>query len=320
MKYIIKISCFITALCTAGCNIDNQFQEEMYQKVFCLLSDNDQVFPVVHSFNEEESTGYLSVYCGGTNPPVEDITIEIERDNEMLSAYNKRYFDIDLSKYAKELDSSKYEILSWTTTMKAEQTDPYATIPIKVRPAGLSPDSIYMVPLKIKSISGDYTINQEKVSVMYRPLVENDYAQQKASTTYLGRGKRYELKSNGVDTLSSGNIVVTKTMFPLSNNQSRVTVGLETSDNAGTPDLGKINKFSIILTVNNENLVTISSYASIEVVQMGTPTENKYIVEDGFQCFYLHYKYRALNTPGTDNTPPKYSPWYIIQERLRREN
>ncbi|MDZ3926529.1 DUF1735 domain-containing protein [Parabacteroides goldsteinii] len=94
------------------------FKEEQYKKVLYVLSDDNMAFQVVHSLNETESTGYLTLYAGGTLDIDQDITFTLEPDEELLGEYNLLNYDLDTDKYAKRLDPSKYTIESYSVTMK----------------------------------------------------------------------------------------------------------------------------------------------------------------------------------------------------------
>lgn len=52
-------------------------------------------------------------------------------------------------------------------TMKQGGEMPYALLPIKIRPEGLSPDSLYMIPLKLTGVSA-YEINQRRTVCFIR--------------------------------------------------------------------------------------------------------------------------------------------------------
>lgn len=308
MKYLIRIMLLIICVAAVACENNEKFDEEMYKKVFCLVGDNDNVYSAVHSFKNEVSDGFVSIYCGGTNPVDEDITIELEYDDEIIDTYNYKYYDLNYDQYARKLDASRYEILTFTATMKAGQQDPYVTIPLKIFTVGISPDSVYFIPLKIKSITGNYDMNEDMISVMYRPLVENDYAQTKVATSYASRGER-----NGKE------IVSTKTMYPLTASQCRITVDTQTGLVDNKADLTLVNKYGIILTVGEDNRVALSPYGTIQVEPLGEPSENRYEVSD-FKRFYLYYQYRTLVTPATGGADAQYSDWTVIQEVLKRQN
>ena len=298
----------LAGIMPVACNEDEKFTDEMYKKVFCLIGDQDNVYAATHSFENEVSDGFVSVYCGGSNPVTEDITIELEYDDDIIGTYNYKYYDLNYDQYAKKLDESKYKLLTMVATMKAGQDDPYVTFPLKIYTTGISPDSVYFIPLRIKSISGNYEFNPDMVSVLYRPLVENKYAQTKVATSYASRGER-----NGKE------IVSTKTMYPLTANKCRITADTQTGLVDNRADLTLLNKYGIILTVGEDNRVALSPYGTIQVEPLGEPSENRYEMSD-FKRFYLYYQYRTLVTPATGGADAKYSDWTVIQEVLKRQN
>ncbi|MDR1865853.1 MAG: DUF1735 domain-containing protein [Bacteroidales bacterium] len=297
------------ALLAASCNTNDRFGEEMYKKVFSLMGNSDNIYVATHSFANTTSPGFVSVLCGGTNPIEEDITVELEYDSGIIDRYNYRYFDLDSARYAKRLDTARYKILSFTATMKAGQADPYATFPLEIYTAGISPDSVYFIPLRIKSVSGNYEVNPDMVSVMYRPSVENMYARTQVATTYSMRGTR-----------GTAEITATKTMYPLTVNQSRITVDNQTGLTDNIANLDLVNRYGIVLTVGDGNLVSLSPYSTIEVETLGDAKENRYEVVAGVRTFYLHYRYRTLTAPATESTPATYSAWTEIEEVLKRQN
>ena len=67
----------------------------MGQKVICIISDDDLVFTGMHDLNEPESTGYISVNCGGSLHIDRDVEVVMEYSPEVLAQYNKSKYDID---------------------------------------------------------------------------------------------------------------------------------------------------------------------------------------------------------------------------------
>ena len=92
------------------------------------------------------------------------------------------------NQYAKLLPKSRYEISSYTVTLPAKSDYHYERIPVKVRPEGLSPDSVYFIPLNIVSVS-EYDVNEEKQDILFRVAIENDFATQYPETYYTISGQ-----------------------------------------------------------------------------------------------------------------------------------
>jgi hypothetical protein len=311
MKYLSKIIAVIACITASSCDIYEQFREELYENVFCLVGNSNNIYAVSHSFDNEVSEGFVSIYCGGTNPIENDVTIELEFDTTSISLYNELNYDLDTSRYAKWLAPSKYEIPTFSATMKAGQKDPYVVIPLKIFPEGITPDSIFFIPLRIKSITNGYRVNPDMDRVLYRIYLENKYAQTRAQTLYGLRGKRN----------SATEITGTKNAYPLTASQFRITVDKQSElDKNNKVDMDLINKYSIIIEVNEDNTVSVIPYGTIQIEQLGEPDENRMEITDLVR-FYIHYKYRTLERPATAETPEAvYSSWVEVEEVLRKLN
>ena len=190
MKTMIKKAGYFLAMCALAACEPFDFEQEMGQKVICIISDNDLVYTGMHDLNQSESTGYISINCGGSLQIDRDVDVTLEYAPEVLQSYNKIKYDIDQSKYAKELPSKYYSIAQMGVTLKAGSPDTYNVMPIQVKPEGLSPDSIYLIPLRIKSVSA-YSVNPDKSQVLYQvqmkkslcPNRRSDYLQCCRKTT-----------------------------------------------------------------------------------------------------------------------------------------
>lgn len=274
------------ALLLYSCDRDEVFEKEQYKNVFALISESDNVSRKYHILGGE-SVGYIAASLGGTNPTTEDITVKLVEDPSYLDAFNRTNYDVDKTKYMKPLPENNYDIDSYEFIIPAG--DISGRLPIRIRPDGLSPDYEYGIALRVESHSS-YEVNHEKSYVIYSVRIKNRWASSDGNTIYnmSGRmrekGESYELQMPG-----------TKVMHPVSKNQVRVIAGNETYEaNAAT-----FNQFAILLTVDEENNVTISPYKNIEVTQIdGDPFySNTFFVEDdGFQTyktFRLNYEYKS---------------------------
>ncbi len=314
MKKILNIALvLLVAAGMTGCNEDDQFAGELYKKIIYLLSDSDKAFQSVHELGGE-SVGYVSVCVGGTEHIKSDVIIELERDEEILPHYNKVNFDIDTAKFAKELDTDKYSIADYKVVMKASSEDNYALLPITVNPDGLSPDSTYMIPLRIKSIS-EYEINPDKQQVLYEIVLKNQYATMESTTYYQTTGN--EIRETSIGANASGSNT-TRVVAPLSKNQVRVFAGTHTY-NPTNVTREEIDKYAMILTINDDNTITITSYGSLEVEMLGGAEDNYRIVDQkGRDVFYLHYRYKDNIVVNDGDKSWTESCWITMNEVSRR--
>ncbi len=306
MKLSLKI--FIACIVVFGfsnCNTDSIYQEEQYKTLVYLLSGAENVYATSYTLNEEEPVRYVSIGCGGSNSNEEDITITLEPNPEMLDRYNSLNYNYE-SEYAKLLPADRYEIESYSVTLPANSDYHYARMPVKVRPLGLSPDSIYFIPLKIKSVSR-YDVNEDKSDVLFRVTIENDYAEQLVPTYYVKSGTM----TNPVTVLSG-----TKLVQPLDSNKVRMFIGNEIYGTLTTE--ADIERLSVVVQVNEDNSLTVTPYGSMEVEMLDKVNGyNRYIPDlvqgtSKQRVFYLNYRFRLMQSNGT------FTAWREVEERLIR--
>lgn len=301
---IFIITCILT-FSMVSCNTDSIYQEEQYKTLVYLLSGTDNVFAASYTLNEEEAVRYISVGCGGSNSNEKDITVTLEPNPGMLDKYNSLNYNYD-SEYAKMLPSDRYKIESYSVTLPANSDYHYARIPVKVRTLGLSPDSIYFIPLKIKTVS-NYDVNESKSDVLFRVAIENDYAQQLVPTYYTKSGTM----TNPITVLSG-----TKLVQPLEKDKVRMFVGNEKYGSSTTID--DIKNLSVVVQILEDNSLIVTPYGSMEVEMLNNAKGyNKYIPEllqgtTKQSVFYLNYRFRLKQSNGT------FSPWREVEERLIR--
>ncbi|MDD2244226.1 MAG: DUF1735 domain-containing protein [Dysgonamonadaceae bacterium] len=301
---IFIITCILT-FSMVSCNTDSIYQEEQYKTLVYLLSGTDNVFAASYTLNEEEAVRYISVGCGGSNSNEKDITVTLEPNPGMLDKYNSLNYNYD-SEYAKMLPSDRYKIESYSVTLPANSDYHYARIPVKVRTLGLSPDSIYFIPLKIKTVS-NYDVNESKSDVLFRVAIENDYAQQLVPTYYTKSGTM----TNPITVLSG-----TKLVQPLEKDKVRMFVGNEKYGSSTTID--NIKNLSVVVQILEDNSLIVTPYGSMEVEMLNNAKGyNKYIPEllqgtTKQSVFYLNYRFRLKQSNGT------FSPWREVEERLIR--
>ncbi|KAA6339328.1 hypothetical protein EZS27_012735 [termite gut metagenome] len=302
MKYIIhKLThTFLTLAClflVSSCDEDAMFKKEMYKQVFAIVSsDSYNVFAEEVDLGDAQP-GYISVSLGGTTTADKDIYISFIEDIDLFNRYNKGTYDIESSKYAKLLPPSHYRIDDYHLTIPAGERN--GRMEIRIDPAGLSPDSTYLVSLKIDDFT-NYEVNPDKSDVLYRVDLKNYWAAQKTATNYTIKGN-----------LDGGNVFGVKRVQPLSWNSVRTMAGNITFE----ADTAIINPNSIILETGDDGYVSIKPYKDIEIEQIDTDPDypNKFFIDDDgfrtFKSFLLHYQYRLA---GTD-------AYHEMREELRLE-
>ncbi|MGI6243976.1 MAG: DUF1735 domain-containing protein [Prevotella sp.] len=211
IQYLLVFVLFVTLV---SCNDDDIFEQEMYKNRVALISSDyyNSYKEVVH-LTGEEVVGYIAASVGGTHAPTQDMDITLKEDPTQLAFYNYSIYDADESLYAKALAPSKYEIADYTIHIKAGERT--GRTMIKLRPEGLSPDSVYFISLKADETPG-VEINPKKNTILYQVLLENDYASQATNSLYTMTGT-----ANGMATAAN------KILFPLTRNRVRMIAGNE---------------------------------------------------------------------------------------------
>lgn len=332
MKSITKYIVYCAVLMgLASCNENSIFEGELYKKVVYVLSETDLTYSVTHSLNTPTSVGYITIYAGGTTAIDQDVTVTLERDPDLLDKYNHDNFDLDEDRYAKELAPSRYTIKSYTAEMKVGNQDPYVKLPIEVRVDGLSPDSTYLIPLRIASCT-PYEVNKDKSRVLYKVYIENDFTSQKNPLTLFMRGT--QLRENESKPVQ---ISANKVLYPISKRGVRLNAAIENSANKADEEL--INKSSIIMEIGEEELTSVDGikYNTLKLkpynpklmevvqlpgvndddVQLSVEEANRYITVDEVTRYYLSYKYRTLKTAADGDTPAEWNPWIVVYENMK---
>lgn len=279
-KYILITTVLIFGL--TACNTNEIFEKELYKKVIALISsDNYNILEDAQELSGKENLTFIAVSCGGTDAAETDVRVTLIPDKAPLNAYNRGMFDADESLYAKTLPESKYDIDDYHIIIpKGERT---GKLNIRIRPDGLSPDSVYFIPLSIGALSA-YEANPQKSNILYRVLIKNFYAEQKSS------GYTYYTMNGFLDGAAAQ---ATKPIQPVSKDEVRMMAG----NFQPIADIAQYEKGAIILKILPDNKVEISAYKDLEVFQDDDPNYPnifKTEIDDWgkkFKVFLLAYSY-----------------------------
>ena len=340
-KIIFCISAVLAAFFVFNaCNEENFSAKEYYEYVVYLMSretrNYQNIYNVSHPYNEGvETIGYISVGCGGSLSNPVEITVELELDNTPLELYNDM---IDSDDKARLLPENRYYIPGLTAVLPANSVKPYAKLPVFVVTDGLSPDSMYVIPLAIKSVSGGFQANPDKSTVLYRIVMDNYYADHLESSFYSVKGGNLEeiTLEDGTTTLYPvTGYTKSRVLKPVAKYSIRMLAGEEKSEKNETFTLAELEQSAIIITVNqDDNTISYAPCGTIQVeeIENEEPEEGKepeiwnyyseerknMVDESVNKYFYLRYRYRTVRTPATETQPAVYNAWKYVQEILRR--
>ncbi|WP_106831598.1 BT_3044 domain-containing protein [Parabacteroides pacaensis] len=306
MKKIKIAVAFLCLVALVSCEGYGMFEDELYEKiVYVLAKEDNRVFSEVHSLDSAVTTGNVIVLVSGSNQITEPITIEFEFDPQALDEYNQKMFGVEEEKFLDPLSPSHYEIPSMTVTVDPSDIPARAYLPIRIKPEGLSPDSTYFIPLKIKSASID-SIAGEYNDVMYRVYIKNQYADQQEQTLYSMRGERTDPGKTPYA------IMTNKTVLPISKNKIRTTV----DQKAFESKMEVINTSCMVIEVKADNSLAITPFNSgyMEIEMVDKDGYNQYKADSaGNYRFYLSYRYRTRSA-----VDKEWGAWATISENLVR--
>jgi len=322
MKIFFKISLMLFMLAgLSSCDNYEQFEEEVYEKKVYIISRNGNIFNVECALDSTQYIFNASISVSGSRKIDQSVTIELEKDTILLPKYNYSNYETETEKYAKELPEWRYDIPSWTVTLAPGDRDVYGLLPLHIHPEdleGLSPDSIYFIPLAIKNVS-EYKVNAEKFNALVRIYPKNKYAKMLERTTYALKGF-YGSSPTDNNPMTANN----KLVLPLSANSVRMYVDYQ---NPGEITPAIINRWSMVVTVNEDKTLSLTPYKSedgtLEIEQLVPPaddpafmytntyeeTPDKYVPGKKDQRFRLYYKYRSR-----EHNSHGWSDWRFVRE------
>jgi hypothetical protein len=283
-KYFNIVIMTVLMLALESCGKYELFEREQYKKVFALLSYEDyNIFAEEHDLTDPQTEGFVAAVCGGSLPTEKDIDVSIVEDPDILFRYNINNYDVKEDEYARLIPRNQYDIENYSIKILAGERT--GKTKITMRANGLSPDSIYFIPLRANSFSS-YEVNPDKSYVMYRVLLKNYYATMKEFpkfATYSLRGKY-----DGI------NLMTTKQLYPVAGDKVRINAG---TLNFTASSATSINRTAIVLQIDESNRVHISAWKDIEVEQIDGDPEypNVFMIEDTgyktYKTFLLRYDY-----------------------------
>ena len=312
-----------TGIACVGCEA-KFYDEEQYRKEIYIVSDNYNIFGQEYTFGEM-SEGWLSIYAGGTTPIEKDVTVELEHWPEVLRSFNRTTYGEAYASYAQELDERDYTIDNYSIVLPKDNPKPYVKFPIKVNVGNISPDDVYYIPLRIKSVS-DYMISPEKRDVLFRIYLKNEYATTKTTTYYTMDGTEQNFReADGIFTSAGEPSVInaTKSLVPVDAHSVRILPSTFNSVAAAV-----ISQRGIVVTVHPDELTDVP--VLVEGVPTGETVKRQKVTMDTWevssrsvsvgevegkqsyydpetQTFTLNYRYKL----------PTEVVWHFVYEVMR---
>lgn len=258
MKKITLFSLSLGAL-LAGCEEeDSPMDRELYPQKVYIVGARDQIIDRDIDLGKSTDTISVSVAVSGSLSLSKDVTVTLAENPDEVTLYNERNVSGEDVQYQKP-DDAIYSYPLEQVTIKSGQV--YDTYPIYINPATLQCDSLYMIPLRLSSIS-DYELSDNDTTVLVRLNLMNQY-----SGLYYVEGM---LKN----TINANDSVVYKMSRNLVATDNGSTVRMYHFNNE-TKDYRPSHTFKI--TINSDNSL---SYA----------TWDQFVIYDGGGTYYPDVK------------------------------
>lgn len=172
MKKIILFSLSLVVL-LAGCvEEESPMRKELYPQKVYIVGARNQVINRDIDLGNSPDTIFLSVAVSGSLPLSKDVTVTLAENPDEVPLYNARNVSGAAVQF-QQPDATVYSYPLNQVTLKAGQV--YGTYPIYVNPATLQCDSLYMIPLRLNSIS-DYELSDNDTTVLVRFNLMNQYS------------------------------------------------------------------------------------------------------------------------------------------------
>jgi len=172
MKKIILFSLSLATL-FAGCEKEESpMDRELFPQKVYIVGARDQLIERDIDLGNSTDTIAVSVAVSGSLPLSKDVTVTLDENPAEVTLYNERNVSGEAVQY-QTLDEAIYSYPLEQVTIKAGEV--YSTYPIHIDPASLQCDSLYMIPLRLSSIS-DYELSENDTTVLVRLHLMNDYS------------------------------------------------------------------------------------------------------------------------------------------------
>lgn len=308
--YNLTVTLLITLLLLVGCNGDKKkfFEEERYEKMLYIVSDNDNIHELVYDLDGGDNhIRNISLACSGTNPTTEEATLTLREDLAIFDKYNYVNFVEDESRFAIKMPQEDYTIESNTVTYQVGALN--TLVPVKIEMETLeklNPDKTYLIPIAIES-SFPYPTVKKKESGLMRIQRKNKYGNTAVPVDYNTSG--YE---------GFGYFTITKTLVPLTKNKVRMFIGTKRLPAKVEEQPEFIPVSSVIIEVADDNTLTVKPYDS---TQMKVETLDHKVEYPGDQSYAL-YNNRFESKTTTFCVFYKYSldegsSWTEVREAIR---
>lgn len=278
----VALSLVAIASCEPYCD---PLENEQYVKEVYLVGAAQDIFERELSYSGDGSI-YISAAVSGTTLPDQDITVTVGTAGDAkMSLYNYKNFGENDVKY-QAMPVSWYTFPSTTGVIRAGEV--YCRIPFTIDVAKLHADSLYVIPLRIVSLSA-YTAVTTDTTLLFHPKMVNDY-----SGTYQFEGVTCQVKDGDAVTTSAQTMTTTRNATAINANTVRLFQKTVVEKTANVAD----NAYNI--TVNGDNSLTVKPYDKLALTDGGgtyDPSSKTFSFWYDYKEGKKQYRLKATLTP-----------------------
>ena len=250
MKKILLYSISLLML-FAGCEKETSPMDiDLFPSKVYIVGARNQLIERDIDLGNLIDTIAISVAVSGSRPLSKDVTVTISENIDEITLYNQRNVSGEDVQYQKLADSIYSYPLEQLTIKSGEV---YNTFPIHIDPASLQCDSLYMIPMRLNSIS-DYELSDNDTAVLVRLHLVNKHS------------GLYYVDGTLKNTTNTTDSVMYKMARNLVATDNGSTVRMFHYNNE-TEDYRSTHTFKI--TINNDNSLSYSTWDQFEIYDGG---------------------------------------------------
>lgn len=271
MKLLNILICVLFGVLLVGCEDTSPVDSEQYKKEIYLVGAYDNVWPLnVMYTGDTPSEIFITVSSSGSLNLDKDVKVELDVDEEIIHSYNELFFGIlNLDKYYLPLNRERYNIPDLNNVLMEHKLGISKNVPIFIETTGIEPDSLYVIPIQIKSVS-EYSVNRSGEKMLIKLNMVNAFSNQ------------YSMEGSRILTNGNPQIIQKVKNLKAVNKQSvRLFYGTE-NENAE-----KIDTQAIVLTVGETNT---TEGENIYPVTITAWNDQKLTVKDGIGTYNAEEK------------------------------
>lgn len=242
---IIGLLVFISA-----CDVNKPTTDELYIKQIYLVNAQNVVYKRDVKYSSEPQQTSFSVATGGSTLIDRDVLVAFDLDNQQaIENYNWKYIPIGNPTY-RSLESAMYTFPESTVI---EANNVYKEVFFTLFATdGLQCDSLYSIPISIKSVS-EYEINKTSPVLLFTLNLVNNY-----DGNYIVNGTDTDVWNN-VEAYSNTRVVKATGEFSVRVLHKNVE-----------ENLSNVKAYAVVLTVDPlSNKIKVSAWDSFPIVDGG---------------------------------------------------